>query len=68
MVIKTIEVEGNPDGLLFDPFNARFHVLSHQMPFDTVINTADGKVVGTIDLGGQPEQAASDAKERSTSI
>jgi DNA-binding beta-propeller fold protein YncE len=62
MAIKTIEVDGNPDGLLFDPFNGRFHVLSHQMPFDTVINAADGKVLGTIDLGGQPEQAASDGK------
>jgi len=61
-VIKTIDVEGNPDGLLFDPFNARFHVLSHQMPYDTVINAADGSVAGTIDLGGAPEQAASDGK------
>jgi DNA-binding beta-propeller fold protein YncE len=61
-VIKKIEVNGSPDGLLFDPFNARFHVLSHLAPYDTVINAADGSVVGTIDLGGQPEQAASDGK------
>jgi DNA-binding beta-propeller fold protein YncE len=59
-VIKKIEVMGNPDGLMFDPFNARVHVLSHQMPYDTVINAADGSIAGTIDLGGQPEQAASD--------
>jgi DNA-binding beta-propeller fold protein YncE len=59
-VIKKIEVMGNPDGLMFDPFNRRVHVLSHQMPYDTVIDPADGNVVGTIDLGGQPEQAASD--------
>jgi hypothetical protein len=61
-VIKTIDVEGSPDGLLFDPFDARVHVLSHSAPNDTVINTADGSVVGTIDLGGAPEQAASDGK------
>jgi len=61
-VIKTIEVNGAPDGLLFDPFNERVHVLSHIAPYDTVINTADGTVAGTIDLGGQPEQAASDGK------
>jgi DNA-binding beta-propeller fold protein YncE len=61
-VIKKIEVDGAPDGLLFDPFNGRFHVLSHLGPHDTVINAADGAVVGTIDLGGQPEQAASDGK------
>ena len=59
-VIKKIEVMGNPDGLMYDPFNRRVHVLSHQMPYDTVIDPVDGNVVGTIDLGGQPEQAASD--------
>jgi DNA-binding beta-propeller fold protein YncE len=59
-VIKKIDVMGNPDGLMFDPFNRRVHVLSHQMPYDTVIDPAEGTVVGTIDLGGQPEQAASD--------
>jgi len=61
-VIKTIDVEGNPDGLLFDPFNQRVHVLSHSAPNDTVINPVDGTVVGTIDLGGAPEQAQSDEK------
>jgi DNA-binding beta-propeller fold protein YncE len=59
-VIKTIAVQGNPDGLLFDPFNQRVHVLSHSAPNDTVINAVDGSVVGTIDLGGAPEQAQSD--------
>src|SRR5438128_1039405 len=58
--IKTIDVNGAPDGLLFDPFNKRVHVLSHIAPTDTVINAIDGTVVGTIELGGQPEQAASD--------
>jgi hypothetical protein len=61
-VIKTIDVQGSPDGLLFDPFNQRLHVLSHAAPNDTVINTVDGTVVGTIDLGGAPEQAATDGK------
>ena len=61
-VIKTIDVQGSPDGLLFDPFNGRVHVLSHSAPNDTVINAADGSVVGTIDLGGAPEQGASDGK------
>ena len=59
-VIKTIDVMGNPDGLMFDPYNGRFHVLSHQVPYDTVINAADGAVLGTIDLGGVPEEAVSD--------
>lgn len=60
--IKKIDVQGSPDGLLFDPFDGRVHVLSHRAPNDTVINAADGSLVGTIDLGGAPEQAASDGK------
>src|SRR5450755_3276862 len=62
--IKTIEVEGGPDGILFDPFNARVYVFSHRAPNATVINVADGSVVGTIDLGGAPEQAVTDGKGR----
>jgi DNA-binding beta-propeller fold protein YncE len=60
--IKTIDVQGNPDGILFDPFNQRVYVWSHSAPNATVINAADGSVVGTIDLGGAPEQAVTDGK------
>ena len=59
-VIKTIDVEGNPDGILFDPFNERVYILSHSAPNATVIDAKDGTVLGTIDLGGAPEQAATD--------
>ena len=62
MPIKTIEVMGNPDGMLYDAFNDHVYILSHQAPHVTVINAADGAVLGTIDLGGMPEQAASDGK------
>jgi hypothetical protein len=62
MSIKTIEVQGNPDGMLYDAFNDHVYVLSHQMPHVTVINAADGAVLGTADIGGMPEQAASDGK------
>jgi DNA-binding beta-propeller fold protein YncE len=60
--IKTIDVQGNPDGILFDPFNDRVWVFSHAAPNATVIDAADGSVVGTVDLGGQPEQAVTDSK------
>jgi DNA-binding beta-propeller fold protein YncE len=60
--IKTIDVQGSPDGILFDPFNARVYIFSHSAPNATVINAADGTVVGTIDLGGQPEQAVTDGQ------
>jgi len=58
--IKTIDVQGGPDGILFDPFNQHVYILSHGAPNMTVINTVDGSVVGTIDLGGAPEQAVTD--------
>lgn len=61
-VIKKIPVSGNPDGMLYDPYNQRVWVLSHQPPYATVIDGASGKVIGTIDLGGAPEQAVSDGK------
>src|SRR5271165_4328131 len=61
-VIKTIDVEGNPDGILFDAFNERVYDLSHSAPNATVIDAKDGSIVGTIDLGGAPEQAVTDGK------
>ena len=58
--IKTIDVQGGPDGILFDPFNSRIWILSHSAPNVTLINASDGSIAGTIDLGGAPEQAQSD--------
>jgi len=61
-VLKTIDVQGSPDGIMFDPFNERVYVFSHSAPNATVIDAKDGAVVGTIDLGGAPEQAVTDGK------
>jgi len=61
-VIKTIAVQGNPDGILFDPYNEHVYDLSHAAPYATVIDAKDGSIVGTIDLGGAPEQAVTDGK------
>jgi DNA-binding beta-propeller fold protein YncE len=60
--IKTIDVQGGPDGILGDPFNGRVYILSHSAPNATVIDAKDGSIVGTIDLGGAPEQAVTDGK------
>jgi len=62
--IKTIEVQGRPDGILFEPLTERVYVFSHSEPNATVIDSKDGSVVGTIDLGGAPEQTASGCDER----
>jgi DNA-binding beta-propeller fold protein YncE len=60
--IKTIAVAGRPDGILADEFNDRIYVLSHEVPNVTVIDAKDGNVLGTLDIGGEPEQAVSDGK------
>ena len=60
--IKTIEVKGRPDAIVFEPLTERIYVLSHTQPNATVIGAKDGSIVGTIDLGGAPEQAVSDGK------
>jgi len=60
--LRTIEVQGGPDAILFDPFNERVYIFSHTAPHATAINAADGSVAGTLDLGGMPEQAVTDGK------
>jgi len=61
-LIKTIPVEGSPDGYLDDPFNSHVYILSHRAPNVTVLDAKDGAILGTIDLGGAPEQAATDRR------
>src|SRR5580698_5721035 len=61
-VIKKIDVQGNPDGYLNDAVNHRFYVLSHSAPNITVLDDKDGSILGTIDIGGAPEQAAADGQ------
>jgi hypothetical protein len=61
-VIKTIDVDGRPDGIMFDAYNERVWVLSHMPPYATVIDAKEGTVVGTVDLVGTAEQAVSDGK------
>lgn len=63
-LIKTIDVDGGPDGILFDSFNDHVYILSHRAPNATVINSKDGSIAGTIDLGGAPEQGVADGKGR----
>src|ERR1700722_11936321 len=59
-VLKKIAVQGNPDGYLNDPYNHHFYILSHSEPNITVLDDKDGAILGTIDIGGAPEQAVTD--------
>jgi DNA-binding beta-propeller fold protein YncE len=62
-LIKSIDVgAARPDGILFDSFNQRVYIFSHPTKDATVIDTKDGTVLGTIDLGGVPEQGIADGK------
>jgi hypothetical protein len=61
-VIKQVPTEGNPDGYLLDATAHRVYILSHSAPNVTVIDTHDGNILGTIDLGGEPEQSVLDGK------
>jgi DNA-binding beta-propeller fold protein YncE len=60
--IKSIEVQGRPDGILREPFTGKIFILSHEAPSITVIDPKDGTVTGTIDVGGAMEQAQSDGQ------
>jgi DNA-binding beta-propeller fold protein YncE len=62
-LIKSIDVgAARPDGILFDAYNQRVYVFSHPTKDATVIDSKDGTVLGTIDLGGVPEQGVADGK------
>jgi hypothetical protein len=63
-IIKTIPVQGNPDGYFNDTVNHRFYDLSHSAPNITVIDDKDGSILTTIDIGGAPEQGQFDGKNR----
>ena len=59
-VIKTLPTEGNPDGYLADPAMHRIYILSHAEPNVTIIDAKDGAILGTINLGGEPEESVLD--------
>ncbi len=60
-VIRLIDVgDARPDGIVMDPYNRRVYVFSHPTHDATVIDAKTGDVVGTIDLGGTPEEGVAD--------
>jgi YVTN family beta-propeller protein len=57
-----IKVGKKPDAIIFEPLTKRIYVMNGDSENITVLNAADGAVVGTIALGGGPEFAVSDGK------
>jgi DNA-binding beta-propeller fold protein YncE len=61
--LKRIDVgDARPDGIVFDPYNERVYIFSHPTKNATVIDAKTGDVVGTIALGGTPEEGVPDGK------
>jgi DNA-binding beta-propeller fold protein YncE len=57
-----VKVGENPDAILYDPATKRVFTFNGHSQDSTAIDATDGKVLGTIKLGGKPEFAASNAK------
>ena len=50
----------NPDAILYDPATKRVFTFNGGTANATVIDATNGKVVGTVDLGGKPETGVVD--------
>jgi YVTN family beta-propeller protein len=57
-----IKVGKKPDAIIYEPLTKRIYVMNGDSDNISVLNAADGAVVGTIALGGGPEFAVSDGK------
>jgi len=60
--VSEVKVGRKPDAIIYDPATKHIYAMNGDSDNATVINAADGKVIGNIDLGGGPEFAVSDGK------
>ena len=61
--ISVVKVTGrNPDAIIYDPVSRRVFTFNGGGENATAIDPQSGAVVGTIDLGGKPENAVSDGR------
>jgi YVTN family beta-propeller protein len=60
--IEEIKVGKKPDAIIYEPLTKRVYVMNGDSNNISVLNAADGKLAGTIALGGGPEFAVSDGK------
>jgi DNA-binding beta-propeller fold protein YncE len=65
--LKTLKVitriklkEKNPDAILFDPFSKRIFSFNNHSASATAIDPNTDKIIGTVKLDGDPEEAVSD--------
>jgi len=60
--LSEVKVGKKPDAIVYDPATKHVFVMNGDSDDTSVINAADGMLVGTVALGGGPEFAASDGK------
>ena len=61
--ITEIKTTGeNPDSIIYDPATKRVFTMNGRSNNSTVIDATSDKVVGTVDLGGRPEEPALDGR------
>src|SRR5215813_10031139 len=60
--VSEVKVGKKPDAILYDPATKHIYAMNGDGDSASVINAADGKLVGTVPLGGNPEFAVSDGK------
>ena len=60
--LHRVRVERNPDAIIYDPATQRVFAFNRGSSSVSAIESAEGKVVGTIPLGGHPEFAATDGR------
>ncbi|MGB7599717.1 MAG: YncE family protein [Candidatus Sulfotelmatobacter sp.] len=58
--IEEVPVGKKPDAIIYDPATSRVFAFNGDSHSATAIQAADGKVAGTVDLGGGPEFAVAD--------
>jgi len=61
-ILQRVKAGTNPDAIVYDVPTQRVFAFNGRSGDVTAMNAKDGTVVGTVDLGGKPEFAASDGK------
>jgi len=63
--ISVVKVTGaNPDAIVYEPLSRRVFTFNGRGANATAIDPQSGAVVGTLDLGGKPDNAVSDGRGR----
>jgi YVTN family beta-propeller protein len=61
-LLSEIKVGKKPDAIVYDPATKHIYAMNGDSDSSSVIDAADGQLIETIALGGNPESAVSDGK------